>query len=211
MRKDILFLFDWGGIIEPMEQWAGNWERICSLYNLQDRFEEVGNAFYAKNFLTETSRNKNTLHKHIIEWLGSFGVNIDLEGALLFEQRYLNEFRDDYTNENLLLKIEELKSDFSTGIFSNVGVFDVVRQEIQTKNYAMFDKVYLSCDIGVCKPDIKIYKEVEKEFNPKKIYYFDDSLANVITARNRDWNAFCPRNEKEILQTIEKILGKGEF
>ena len=50
--------------------------------------------------------------------------------------------------------------------------------------------------------------EVEKEFKPENIYYFDDIMKNVLCARNKGWNAFCPRCEKDTLIAIEKILKK---
>ena len=208
MQKDIIFLFDWGGIIESMEQWAGNWTTICKYYGKEDCFPEMGNDFYAKNFITETTRDTKKVDAFILEWLKSYNVPISENSVKEFKKVYFNSFKDNYINEELIGKIKELKINYSTGIFSNVGIMELPRQQIQTENYSIFDKVYLSCDLGVCKPDYKIYSEVEKEFKPENIYYFDDIMKNVLCARNKGWNAFCPRCEKDTLIAIEKILKK---
>jgi len=191
-----------------MEQWAGNWLTISKYYGMEDNFEEFGNAFYAKNHISETSRDKKILYRHVNSWLKDFNIDTNIHSAFEFESVYLESFKDNYANERLLDKIEELKKDYSTGIFSNISIFDSVRQSKQTRDYTIFNYRFLSCDFGVCKPDTKFYKEVENYFDPKNIYYFDDMLNNVITARNRGWNAFCSKDEKEILDTINKIIVK---
>ena len=114
MQKNIIFLFDWGGIIEPMEQWAGNWTTICKYYGKEDCFPEMGNDFYAKNFITETTRDTKKIDAFILEWLKSYNVPISENSVKEFKKVYFNSFKDNYINEKLIGKIKELKINYST-------------------------------------------------------------------------------------------------
>lgn len=70
-----------------------------------------------------------------------------------------------------------------------------------------FDKVYLSYQMHVLKPDKKIYEYVIKDINtkPSNIYYFDDNEKNVISAKESGMNAICTTGDN-LADEIKKIV-----
>ncbi|KAF7684320.1 hypothetical protein TCON_0471 [Astathelohania contejeani] len=66
---------------------------------------------------------------------------------------------------------------------------------------------YTDYNIKDCwaKPEIRCYKYIEETLgitNPKNIYFFDDSICNILQAKNLDWQGFHVTSSN----TIKKIL-----
>ena len=66
-------------------------------------------------------------------------------------------------------------------LLSNLKVIDYMYlRSIMDMN--VFDRVYLSYNMGCAKPDIKIYQKVIDDLGTNKFYFFDDSMKNVNSA-----------------------------
>ena len=204
-QNDILMLFDWGGIIEPFEQWDDAWELIAKMYN-KDNWRELCGFFYSNNYEFETTRNKTITDNIIREFLKNNGLPYTDKDICTFIRLYNKVFKHLVYRKDLVEYIKnELKPYFSTGIFSNISILDAVRQSKQTYNYTIFDYKYLSCDIGEMKPYEKIYQVVVQTFKPSNIYFVDDNIINCKQAQNRGWNVICTNDEKQIFSFFENI------
>lgn len=64
-------------------------------------------------------------------------------------------------------------------------------------NINNFDKLYLSYEMHLLKPDKKIYIEMIKDLNTdaSNIYFFDDNQENVSCAKELGINAYCVTGE----------------
>ena len=98
-------------------------------------------------------------------------------------------------SENILNKLN--KQDIILVIISNTDreAFDYKIKTLGWKKY--FKKFFLSCDLGVLKPDIKIFKAVEQYLNiPKQnILMVDDSLYHgIIPAKKLGWQGLLINN-----------------
>ena len=106
----------------------------------------------------------------------------------VFDNSYseLKKLKDEGNKVYLLSNLHEISfKDFSS-------VFDT----------SIFDKLFLSYEIGLIKPDDEIFKYVINEIgdDPKNMCFFDDKLDNVNAAKNNGINA---------IQTIGNTLAES--
>ena len=68
-----------------------------------------------------------------------------------------------------------------------------------------FDHVFLSCEIGLLKPDARAYRTVISKLGlyPGEIVFLDDNVDNVQAARRTGLKAYCVRGPKEAAQTLQ--------
>lgn len=83
-------------------------------------------------------------------------------------------------NEGVLPLIEKLRSDNAVSLLSNAprGVFDMLGLNQKFGEY--FDNIFISGELGMVKPDPKIYRYVISSYSEKfkKIYMIDDNPSN---------------------------------
>lgn len=94
-------------------------------------------------------------------------------------------------------------------IISNTDreAFDYKIKTLGWKKY--FKKFFLSCDLGVLKPNIKIFKEAERFLNiPKQnILMIDDSLPHGITPTKKlSWQTFWINDKKRTMIPIYQLI-----
>ncbi len=55
----------------------------------------------------------------------------------------------------------------------------------------IFDRLYISCELGCHKPNAAYYEHVQKSLalDGKSLLFWDDSYKNVAAARSFGWNA----------------------
>lgn len=151
--------------------------------------------------------------------------------AILFEkliQRYIIKCKSNITTE-------ELKKIYKT-FYSKISCYeDVIKfiEKLQNKKIcetAILSKLcvldksfieehldldkfdYLSCDMEIEKPNIEVYKYVEKisKYNSSHILLIDDNLKNIQVAQNLGWN-ICQATGDEldkICAACKSFLGK---
>lgn len=73
-------------------------------------------------------------------------------------------------------------------------------------NLKEFDYVWLSFELGLRKPDERIYKVVEEQckIKPNNIMFIDDREDNIEAARNRGWNT-CNATGHELDKIKESV------
>lgn len=74
--------------------------------------------------------------------------------------------------------------------------------------YDYFDKVFLSYEIGVRKPDIRAYKIVLREMNLKanECIYIDDLEENLIPAGELGMQTILAVNTNQVVRAVKKKL-----
>ena len=82
-----------------------------------------------------------------------------------------------------------LKDKCKIAILSNLMLFDKKRIDDQY-DLSKFDYVYLSFELGMRKPNKKIYEYVLNDLNvkPENILFIDDDYNNIVSARECGWN-----------------------
>jgi epoxide hydrolase-like predicted phosphatase len=74
--------------------------------------------------------------------------------------------------------------------------------------YKYFDKVILSCEVGLVKPDPKIYLLAVKKLKvkPNQCIYIDDKELNLEPAHNLGMKTILAKNPKQVINDVSTIL-----
>ncbi len=92
---------------------------------------------------------------------------------------------------NVVDLIQEVKANFPIYLLSNTSR---IHSNLFLKNdslFSLFDFVHLSYNMGVSKPDKKIYQQVvdSHHLHGKQVVFFDDNKLNVQAAQEFGWDA----------------------
>lgn len=184
--KKKLILFDWGNIVEShltgyscydayndlfrtcgyagcenIHNLLGKYN-ICSIKN-EEEFEELYKSIKEEFHLTKTYNEFKYLYKKIFD-------NID------------------YYKDVAEYEIS-LKDRCYIGILSDLTILDYERLNKQV-NLSNYDYIFLSFEMGLQKPDIKLFNEVQKmlPFSKQDILFIDDRKDIVDAALKFGWN-----------------------
>ena len=71
-----------------------------------------------------------------------------------------------------------------------------------------FDKVYLSNELHLAKPDAEIYQAILADCGakPEECLYLDDNAANVAAAKSLGWDAHVCANPEETIERLKMLL-----
>ena len=192
MENDKIVIFDWGGIAIDLENHAEKY-REATLKTLR----ALGCKLSDEEIDVKWRKHRETSDINAIadveelkSWLLSCGEDLG------FDADY-----DNFTTifENNVLEIVprhkevadyagSLKNRCKNGILSNLAIFhkNIISQYY---NFEDFDKIYLSYELGMSKPDHRIYQYIEKDLGlpPDKILFIDDDEKNIIGAHECGW------------------------
>lgn len=129
-----------------------------------------------------------------------------LESCDQFRDRLRSRFQMECTDEefdhafsDLLLDfpadvvelIQEVKINFPIYLLSNTSKIHSDRFLTNESLFTKFDRIHLSYEMGVSKPDQLIYQQVvdSNQLQNHRVVFFDDNQANVQSAREFGWEA----------------------
>lgn len=207
-------IFDWGGIVESHEYDMKdlNDAKIRMIKRIDSSLsdEEILSKWINK---TPDGVNIGTVSdlkevKRYVEFLQkSLGINISYKD---FVNLYEEEFKAVKYYKDVVDYAHSLKSRCKIAILSNLMYFDKKRINDQY-DLSKFDYIYLSFEIGMRKPDEKIYKYVldDLKVKPEDILFIDDDYQNILAAKKCGWNtclAFGYELDK-IKKSVDDFLG----
>lgn len=84
-------------------------------------------------------------------------------------------------NEEIVPAIEKLRKEYTVILLSNAPLGFVENLMSDYKLEYLFDKIFISCNLGMSKPDPQIYLHCVNSFENKfdKVYMIDDNLKNL--------------------------------
>jgi HAD superfamily hydrolase (TIGR01509 family) len=108
--------------------------------------------------------------------------------------------------ENRLAVIQSLKKEYSIYLLSNTNAIhiDAFKKKIgniKWKKFCnLFDKMYLSHELGLRKPNAAIFKYILREQNlkPQEVFFIDDSLEHIEGANKLEVKTHHLKNGEEI-------------
>ncbi len=123
----------------------------------------------------------------------------------LYTEAYKKNFR---TNKELLEKARELRSQgYKIAILSDQWF--ISKKEIITKEfYKIFNKIIVSCDVKMRKPNSEIYEFVIKKLriNPKETVFIDNQKWNLPPARKLGMKTILFKNNRQCFKELNKLL-----
>ena len=193
MKK--VFVFDLGNVIvRPMS--------VKKLYEMLDckvSYEEFSNYF-------KKDKSVEDVHKGLISTEEHIAKIIKFSGSTKKIDEYIDIFTGPIRNglfEDTIEIINNLKkNNQKICMLSNLRKIDFEWFETQY-DINNFDKLYLSYEMHLVKPDKDIYEEMIKDLNTEveNIYFFDDNQDNINAAKELGINAYCVTGD-----TIKKIF-----
>ena len=108
--------------------------------------------------------------------------------------------------ENRLAVIQSLKKEYSIYLLSNTNTIHIDAFKKKAGNIKwmefcnLFDKMYLSHELGLRKPNAAIFKYILREQNlkPQEVFFIDDSLEHIEGANKLGIKTHHLRNGEEI-------------
>lgn len=182
-----------GGIVENHENNLQDLKeakiRMIKRYNHTLSDKEILERWTDKTssgvLISSTNNNED-----IIDWVNlvqkNMNINITLEE---FKKAYEEELTSVEYYEDVVEFAHSLKDKCKIAILSNLISFDKKRIDAQY-DLSKFDYVYLSFEVGIRKPDRKIYEYVLHDLNiePQNILFIDDDSNNILRAKECGWN-----------------------
>ena len=187
MRKKLI-LFDWGNIVESHltgYTCKDAWNDL--FYKCGYRGEETIFNNLSKYRLS-TIKNIEEFSKTYELMLKDYNFNTTFEEFIKYYKEYFDKI--DYYKEVADYE-KSLKDKCYIGILSNLTIFDKERLNKQV-DLSKYDYVFLSFEMGLKKPELNIYQEIQSKlpFKPSDILFIDDRKDNIETASSIGWNTF---------------------
>ena len=180
-------IFDWGGVVESHEdnlQELKNAKiRMIKKWNSQLTDNEILEGFTDMTpsgiFIDETNDEKD-----IKDWVKLIQKNMNINVSFEeFKKAYEEELSSVKYYKDVVQYVHSLKNKCNIAILSNLMAFDQKRID-EEYDLSKFDKVYLSFEIGIQKPNKEIYEYVQNDLkiDSKDILLIDDREDNILAA-----------------------------
>ena len=190
-------IFDMGGVLLRTED-RGPRTRLAQ--RLGKTYEELEGLVYGSR---EAMRGEISAETHKKSIMKSLGLPEDA----------ITEFGDEFwggdrMDTKLVEFIRGLRGGYTTALLSNA--WDDLRPLLVKfwKIADIFDHIFISAEMGLAKPDSRIYQAVSAEINkePSELIFVDDFIENVLAAREEGWNAVHFRSREGALAELADYL-----
>jgi len=193
-------IFDFGGVLIQMKD---NAPRLA----LAERFGIPPTALDELVFYSESARRaalgELTIEQHWEAIRARLGITPnDLPGVI-------HQFwAADGLNEELIETIHGLRPQYKIGLLSNA--WDDLRQALNEQLHIsyLFDDLVISAEVGMVKPDPRIYELAAQRLSikPAEAVFIDDTERNVVAARSAGWHAIHYRDNEQTLADLDGLL-----
>jgi glucose-1-phosphatase len=199
--------------------------------NIEFLIFDLGNVIIDIDYDFSINELKKLLpeHKHrLTDKFFTSNFHKEFEKGLISSDQFRNEVRNLYGENwhdtqidhiwNSLLReipqeridlIKSLRKTYHMAVLSNtnqihVEKFDEILQQNTSEKslFDLFDKVFLSHEMGLAKPDVAIYEAVLNDISisPHKVLFFDDLPANLEGAKKTGIQTFHISHKKALLE-----------
>ncbi|MCA9329430.1 HAD-IA family hydrolase, partial [Candidatus Saccharibacteria bacterium] len=115
-------------------------------------------------------------------------------------------------NVALIKDIKLLANNYKIGILSNIGSSWISDDFLDSAEMSLFSDMVLSFEVGLAKPDPKIYQLACKRLDvrPKEVVYVDDSSTYCNQASITGMHAVLYKNYQQYRTEISLILSSAD-
>ncbi|MFN3309274.1 MAG: HAD-IA family hydrolase, partial [Anaerolineales bacterium] len=134
-------------------------------------------------------------------------------GASIDQIPFLKQqfFAGDRLDEALVELIRSYRKTHRVGLLSNA--WDDLREFLgnHLRILDIFDEVIISAEVGLIKPDRRIYELAAQKFNVSlsETVFIDDLLVNVQAAQAAGMNSFQFRSTTQTINDLQRLLEEG--
>lgn len=140
------------------------------------------------------------------EVLGELRSRFALQGS---DEELGHAFADMFTpNEPVCRLIEELQGKYRLALLSNTNDLHYRRFRVQfAPTLDRFDELFVSHEIGLRKPDPRIYQHVTRQLRlqPHECIFIDDLVVNIEAARMHGWHGIVYRQGDDLRRSLVQV------
>ncbi len=196
-------LWDLGGVILRTEDWSArhDWEAELGL----ERGE-----LHRLVFEGEQGRLAALGLSDAEQVWSSIGKKLSLSAARLARLRE-DFWSGDRLDGRLTEIIRSLRPAYKTGLLSNAWPDVRHLLEGNWKLADAFDVIVLSCEVGIVKPDPRIYQLAldELKLTAGEVVFIDDFQRNIEGARRAGMQAILFKDFDQAVEALNRLLGNG--
>ena len=205
MKKCKAIIFDLGAVILNI-----------NYQNTIDEFTKLGvnNAatFYSKKVQTNLFNQIETGMISSNEFLKALQKETKNANINQVEKAW-NAMLLDLPEERIQL-IEKLKNNYSIYLLSNTNAIhiDAIKKQLGERKWLafckLFDKMYLSHELGLRKPDVKIFEYILKEqkLKAEEVFFIDDSPQHIASAKKIGIHCHHLLDDEDIITLFPDII-----
>ena len=205
MKKCKAIIFDLGAVILNI-----------NYQNTIDEFTKLGvnNAatFYSKKVQTNLFNQIETGMISSNEFLKALQKETKNANINQVEKAW-NAMLLDLPEERIQL-IEKLKNNYSIYLLSNTNAIhiDAIKKQLGKRKWLafckLFDKMYLSHELGLRKPDVKIFEYILKEqkLKAEEVFFIDDSPQHIASAKKIGIHCHHLLDDENIITLFPDII-----
>ncbi|MFH1397657.1 MAG: HAD family phosphatase [Candidatus Omnitrophota bacterium] len=163
--------------------------------------QEIINLFFSSTLTNSFEEGKISPDDFFKEVKASLGLKIGFSEFLPIwnEIFYMTE-----ENKKTFQLAGNLKDNYKLALLSNVNILhlDYIKKEFPV--FAMFDHVLASCELGLIKPDPRIYQKIISvlQCQPAEIFYTDDREELIDTAKRIGLRAFVYKGFEQLKRDL---------
>ncbi len=217
-REHRLILFDWSGVVtneyHGVDTRNDAFLRVlarCGVVNPPSTDAEVQHVLDQVSDLTGIDLRTSNRPEDCRRWIAALGKVLNTRiPYVLYYRIYQEETKKISWNHELAEYIYGLKPRVNIGILSNRTLLDypILLDQI---GISMFDYVFLSFMMGLKKPDMAVYEEVNRAVSQNhisRILFFDDKEKNTKVAEQYGWETCTTKglDTQKIIDRCEEFI-----
>ncbi len=193
-------VLDLGGVLIDLDPLKGLWPDMANDPAKLERLErQWGLSRVVRDYETGKLTGLSTFFEAARR---EIGMSISRDA---FDQVFLDMIIRPYPNTLRIL--EALSRDYPLALLSNIGQdhWHNCQKKLNLDRY--FDQVFLSFEMGLMKPDPKIYRQLIQRLDtlPENIIYLDDNPENIKTAKRFGLNAWVCQGGAPLQEKLEEL------
>jgi len=195
-------LFDFGGVLLRTEDHQPR-RTLAAKYGLEE--DELVRLVFGSPSALSASVGEITAEQHWQEVAKALGASNESIPSLI-EQFY----GGDRLDEALVQLIRSYRETHRVGLLSNA--WDDLRPFLINRLGILdiFDEVIISAEVGVIKPDRRIYELAAQRFKvpPSEVVFIDDLLVNVQAAQEAGMKGIQFRSTLQTINDLQRLLAE---
>ncbi len=191
--------FDFGGVIQRTEFQAPR-QQLAQRFNLE--YDDIDNIVFNSPTARQATVGELAVEKH---WEAvAKRLKVSKEEVAAVEREF---FAGDVIDHSIMEYLRSLRPRYKTGLISNAWS-DMREYLVRQKLDDAFDTLTISAEVGVAKPEAKIYLLAleQAQVEPEAAVFVDDVPANIEACEALGMKGILFRDPLKAMNELKKLL-----
>lgn len=191
--------FDFGGVIQRTEYQAPR-QYLAQRFSME--YDDIDNIVFNSPTAKQATVGEIPVQKH---WEAvAKRLKVSKEQITGVENEF---FAGDVIDHSIVEYLRSLRPRFKTGLISNAWS-DMREYLVRKKLDVIFDTLTISAEVGVAKPEAKIYHLAleQAQVQPEAAVFVDDVLANIEACEALGMKGILFKDPQEAMEQLKKLL-----